>query len=79
MDLRCKFGVDSSLPVRNRAIFICAILKTNIHKMASFNWNYVTFLYTRSVTRKVAFSRGRRAFKLCIRAAKVSSKVPCCH
>ena len=41
MDLRCKFGVDCSLFARDRTIFICAILKTNIPKMAIFSWNYV--------------------------------------
>ena len=66
MDLRCKFGVDCLLPARDIATFICAMLipKTAISR------NYVIemFPYIRGPlhvrVHRVAFSRGRRAFKL---------------
>ena len=85
MDLRCKFGVDCcSLPARDIAIFICATLRTNVHKTEIFSWNYVIlkcFHMHGLLHVRVSGSRLVEAGVLssCVRAAKVSSKVPCCH
>ena len=64
MDLRRKYGVDCSLPTRDIAIFICAILhpKTTIFTRELKGFRIRGPLHIRVY--RVAFSRGRRVFKL---------------
>ena len=63
MDLRCKFGVDCMLPARYKAVYMR--YSKNKHSKNSELRELKCFRIHSLLHVMVAFSTGRRAFKLC--------------